>query len=60
MIVPTQFPSAYEPYKNVRDLDPTKVQFDAVLSKIRVPVKRALGVLKGRWRYLRKELETLR
>ena len=47
-------------YQNVRDLDPTKVQFDAVLSKIRVTVKRALGVLKGRWRYLRKELETLR
>ena len=36
-----------KPYQNVRDLDPTKIQFDALLSKIRVIVKRALGVLKG-------------
>lgn len=36
-----------KPYQNVRDLDPTKVQFDAVLSKIRVIVKRSLAVLKG-------------
>ena len=50
-----------KPYQNVRDLDPTKVQFDAVhvQSKIRVIVKCALGALKGRWRCLRKELETL-
>ena len=49
-----------KPYQNVRDLDPTKVQFDAGQSKIRVIVKCALGALKGRWRCLRKELETLR
>lgn len=39
------------------NLDPTNVQFNTVLSKISVIVERALGVLKGRWRCLRKELE---
>ena len=53
------FPWLLKPYQNVRNLDPTKVQFNTVLSKIRVIVERALGVLKGRWRCLRKELEIL-
>jgi len=43
----------------VSNLDPTKVQFNTVLSKIRVIVEHALGVLKGRWRFLRKELGIL-
>ena len=53
------FPWLLKPYQNVRNLDPTKVQFNTVLSKIRVIVERALGVLKGRWRCLRKRLEIL-
>ena len=53
------FPCLFKPYQNVRNSDPTKVQFNTVLSKIRVIVERALSVLKGRWRCLRKELEIL-
>ena len=53
------FPWLLKPYQNVRNLDPTKVQFNTVLSRIRVIVERALGVLKERWRCLRKELEIL-
>ena len=53
------FPWLLKPYQNVRNLDPTKVQFNTVLNKIRVIVERALGVLKRRWRCLRKELEIL-
>ena len=43
----------------MRNLDPTKVQFNTVLSKIREIVERTLDVLKGRWTCLRKELEIL-
>lgn len=53
------FPWLLKPYHNVRNLDPTKVQFKTVLSKIRVIVEHTLGVLKGRWKCLRKELEIL-
>ena len=53
------FPWLLKPYQNVRNLDPTKVQFNTVLSKIRLIVERATGVLKGRWSCLRKELEIL-
>lgn len=53
------FPWLLKPYLNVRNLVPTKVQLNTVLSKIRVIVERALSVLKGRWRCLRKELEIL-
>jgi len=53
------FPWLLKPYQNVRNLDPTKVQFNTVLSKIRLIVERAFDVLKGRWRCLRKELEIL-
>ena len=47
------------PYLNVRNLDPTKVQFNTVLSKIHVIVERTLVLLKGWWRCLQKELEIL-
>lgn len=52
------FPWLLKPYQNVLNLDPTKLQFNTVLCKIRVIVEHTLGVLKGRWRCLRKELES--
>ena len=44
------FPWLLKPYQNVRNVDPTKVQFNTVLNKIRVIVERALGVLQRWWR----------
>ena len=50
-------PWLVKPYQNVPNLERSNIRFSTILSKARVVVERPFGILKGRWRCLRKELE---
>ena len=50
-------PWLVKPYQNLPNLEWSNIRFNTILSKARVVVERAFGILKGRWRCLRKELE---
>lgn len=50
-------PWLIKPYQNIPNLEQSKVRFNTILSKATVVADQAFGILKGRWRCLRKELE---